>query len=282
MDLFVDLSVYSRNRAFRLYKSSKMGKTAVLNVTPSFLGQSGMSEESCFYASLISPTDAVTSKAAPIPALLLQGRKRLTRMAGGVRRHRTRRRMSLLIMDNVKDPQMGPLPQKVPSMKVKGVSPSGLAPCYGPSPYPELEHFLESVCIKGGVQGHIRSWLHQPDLQLVLFNMKDNRWCDHVQRVHKSNGIYYVVDLRVGCWYQKCYDPDCRHYRSPGLPLPPHIWQQYNGQGGQGEMEMGSDDEGADILLAEGAGCLPASMPMTLHPVPGAEEKGKQVWSDDC
>lgn len=42
-------------------------------------------------------------------------------------------------------------------------------------------------------------------------------------RPHKSNGIYYVVDLRGGSWCQKCYDPDCRHYRSPLAPLPLHL-----------------------------------------------------------
>lgn len=42
-------------------------------------------------------------------------------------------------------------------------------------------------------------------------------------RPHKSNGIYYVVDLRGGSWCQKCYDPECRHYRSPLAPLPPHL-----------------------------------------------------------
>jgi hypothetical protein len=33
------------------------------------------------------------------------------------------------------------------------------APCYGASPYPCLERFIESVCCRGGVQGQVRSWL---------------------------------------------------------------------------------------------------------------------------
>jgi len=27
-------------------------------------------------------------------------------------------------------------------------------------------------------------------------------------------------------WYQKCYDPECRHYRSQIMPLPPAIMQR--------------------------------------------------------
>ena len=29
-----------------------------------------------------------------------------------------------------------------------------------------------------------------------------------------------MVDLVEGSWFQKCYDPDCRSYRSPLTPLP--------------------------------------------------------------
>ena len=32
--------------------------------------------------------------------------------------------------------------------------------------------------------------------------------------------------LQGGGWYQKCYDPECRHYRSEIMPLPPGIMQR--------------------------------------------------------
>lgn len=43
---------------------------------------------------------------------------------------------------------------------------------------------------------------------------------------HKSNGVYLVVDLQKNFWYQKCFDPDCRHFRSEAFPLPPDIRRQ--------------------------------------------------------
>jgi hypothetical protein len=36
-----------------------------------------------------------------------------------------------------------------------------------------------------------------------------------------------AVDLHTGVYYQKCYDPECRHYRSNTMPLPGDIWQAY-------------------------------------------------------
>ncbi|CAH8526893.1 unnamed protein product [Schistosoma mattheei] len=36
------------------------------------------------------------------------------------------------------------------------------------------------------------------------------RFCERVNRSHKSNHIILVFDLINGCYYQKCLDPDCR------------------------------------------------------------------------
>lgn len=38
-------------------------------------------------------------------------------------------------------------------------------------------------------------------------------------------GIFLVVDTHAALWYQKCYDPDCRHFRSEAMPLPPDVLQ---------------------------------------------------------
>lgn len=39
-----------------------------------------------------------------------------------------------------------------------------------------------------------------------------------------------AVDLAGGVYYQKCYDPECRNYRSNYMPLPTALWQQYRQQ----------------------------------------------------
>jgi hypothetical protein len=43
--------------------------------------------------------------------------------------------------------------------------------------------------------------------------------------------VFYVLDFSPrgfsgGSFCQKCYDPDCRGFRSPWAPLPVEVWQQ--------------------------------------------------------
>ncbi len=52
--------------------------------------------------------------------------------------------------------------------------------------------------LQGGVQGRVRSWVHDASHGAMVLNMKDNRWCRHVGRQHKSNGIYYLGGWRPG------------------------------------------------------------------------------------
>lgn len=66
----------------------------------------------------------------------------------------------------------------------------------------------------------IRSWAMQEDASLVLYNIRGCRYCGNLGREHRSNGVFYVVDLQGGGWTQRCYDPACRGYRSPVTALP--------------------------------------------------------------
>ena len=38
--------------------------------------------------------------------------------------------------------------------------------------------------------------------------------------------LSHVGQAQGGVWYQKCYDPECRQYRSEIMPLPPAIMQR--------------------------------------------------------
>lgn len=40
--------------------------------------------------------------------------------------------------------------------------------------------------------------------------MKGNRWCEHIQRAHKSNNIYWNICLDDMTYWQSCHDPECR------------------------------------------------------------------------
>ena len=47
--------------------------------------------------------------------------------------------------------------------------------------------------------------------------MSDNRWCENINRAHKSNNIIWNVDLKCYTFWQSCHDPECRAMKSRGI-----------------------------------------------------------------
>ncbi|KAG2465477.1 PRIPO protein, partial [Polypterus senegalus] len=93
------------------------------------------------------------------------------------------------------------------------------------SPYPEVDNFILSLVNGHGVQGGIRRWNYFCLEELLVYDISKYRWCQNIQRPHKSNNIMILVDLRNEVWYQKCHDPVCKadNYKSKACPLPPDI-----------------------------------------------------------
>ena len=50
-----------------------------------------------------------------------------------------------------------------------------------------------------------------------------NRFCLNIGREHKSNGIYFIVDLTNCTFKQHCHDPECRTFRSRPVQLPVNL-----------------------------------------------------------
>ena len=97
----------------------------------------------------------------------------------------------------------------------------------GSSPYPNIDRFVIDIC-KNKINDMaravtIRSWTSMDDNSILIFNISGYRYCDNICREHKSNGVFFVIDTKQGIWYQKCYDPDCRGYKSPSCPMPSDI-----------------------------------------------------------
>lgn len=53
---------------------------------------------------------------------------------------------------------------------------------------------------------------------MIVYKIKDFRYCDNIKRAHKSNSIYFVADVCRSCIYQKCHD--CVGYRGKDIFLP--------------------------------------------------------------
>lgn len=86
--------------------------------------------------------------------------------------------------------------------------------------HPQVDIFIRNLI---SPNGRIRRKVFFSDSSTILYEIMGFRYCDNIKREHKSNNIKYVVDLQVLGFYQKCYDPDCVDFRSAIRPLPDEI-----------------------------------------------------------
>ncbi|XP_040098985.1 DNA-directed primase/polymerase protein isoform X3 [Oryx dammah] len=189
--LFVDLGVYTRNRNFRLYKSSKIGKRVALEVAEDnrfFPVQSRdiSKENQYFLASLVSNV----------------------RFSDALR---------ILTCDT---PQSN---QRIPCFS--RTSSSETIEGFQCSPYPEVDQFVLSLVNKNGIKGGIRRWNYFFPEELLVYDICKYRWCENIGRAHRSNNIMILVDLKNEVWYQKCHDPVCKaeNFKSDCFPLPAEV-----------------------------------------------------------
>ncbi|XP_011855552.1 PREDICTED: DNA-directed primase/polymerase protein isoform X1 [Mandrillus leucophaeus] len=191
--LFVDLGVYTRNRNFRLYKSSKIGKRVALEVP----------EDNTFF---------------PIRSKDVSGEYQyfLSSLVGNVRFSDTLR---ILTCDPSQNKQKG-----VGYSNSIGTSVETMEG-FQCSPYPEVDRFVLSLVNKDGIKGGIRRWNYFFPEELLVYDICKYRWCENIGRAHKSNNIMILVDLKNEVWYQKCHDPVCKaeNFKSDCFPLPAEV-----------------------------------------------------------
>uniref|UniRef100_A0A8C6E530 DNA-directed primase/polymerase protein n=1 Tax=Moschus moschiferus TaxID=68415 RepID=A0A8C6E530_MOSMO len=190
--LFVDLGVYTRNRNFRLYKSSKIGKYVALEVAEDnrffpIQSKNISKENQYFLSSLVSNV----------------------RFSGALR---------ILTCDL---PQSKPRTQCVSRTRTSVETIEGFQ-C---SPYPEIDQFVLSLVNKNGIKGGIRRWNYFFPEELLVYDICKYRWCENIGRAHRSNNIMILVDLKNEVWYQKCHDPVCKaeNFKSDCSPLPAEV-----------------------------------------------------------
>ncbi|XP_006916436.1 DNA-directed primase/polymerase protein isoform X1 [Pteropus alecto] len=191
--LFVDLGVYTRNRNFRLYKSSKIGKPVALEVAEDnkfSLTQSDISEENQYF---------------------------LSSLISNVRFSDTLR---ILTCDTSQENKQ----KQVEYFSSTSTSVENIEGFQG-SPYPEIDEFVLSLVNKNGIKGGIRHWNYFFPEELLVYDICKYRWCGNIGRAHKSNNIMILVDLKNEVWYQKCHDPVCKaeNFKSNRFPLPAEV-----------------------------------------------------------
>ena len=220
---FIDLSVYSRNRCFRLYKSSKMGKQVELL-------PAGATEEDLYFMPHAKERElflaSLASKVEPDAELLQVGEDRVDAQravvggggGGGGGGH---------ALDAHDDIDIVRLPK--PPMS-DGAGATG-ALVRGDCPHPELATFvLTAWTKKSGLPCRAHKWSHdEVQNKLTLALGPENRWCAHIQRPHRSNGTFLRVDLQQRKFAQFCHDYECRAQGFRGsdeLPIPETLCDQ--------------------------------------------------------
>uniref|UniRef100_A0A8I5TTH3 DNA-directed primase/polymerase protein n=1 Tax=Pongo abelii TaxID=9601 RepID=A0A8I5TTH3_PONAB len=154
--LFVDLGVYTRNRNFRLYKSSKIGKRVALEIT----------EDNKFF---------------PIQSKDVSDEYQyfLSSLVSNVRFSDTLR---ILTCDPSQNKQKG-------VGYFNSIGTSETIEGFQCSPYPEVDHFVLSLVNKDGIKGGIRRWNYFFPEELLVYDICKYRWCENIGRAHKSNNI---------------------------------------------------------------------------------------------
>jgi len=96
------------------------------------------------------------------------------------------------------------------------------------SPFPTVDEFVRRFITRPDAKGVVSSWKLYglpsqwqmiPSIR-IRYQIGHNRWCQRVGRQHKSNQIILEVDILSGNMVQSCWDPECRGYKSPLIPLP--------------------------------------------------------------
>ena len=184
----IDTAVYSKNRMFRCLGSTKLGKAGLLVPAAS---EGSWNIGDVFRKSLIS-----------FPSRAASGERRvifLTNLAtsarpGGERTFVADTTISSAATANAK---------------------------MGPSPFPLLDAFVEQILAGLPTQslGYVYRYLFYAESH-VVYTIDGSRFCRNVQREHKSNKVYYICCLISHTWFQKCFDPECKGFRSEPQPFP--------------------------------------------------------------
>ncbi|XP_058525918.1 DNA-directed primase/polymerase protein isoform X2 [Ochotona princeps] len=191
--LFVDLGVYTRNRNFRLYKSSKLGKHVTLEIA----------EDNKFFP---KQSKAVSEEYQYFLSSLVCN----VRFSDALR---------ILTCEATQDNRKRPEHFNNTNISVETLE------GFHSSPYPEVDRFVLSLVTKNDIKGGIRRWSYFSSEELLVYDIFKYRWCENIRRAHKSNNIMILVDLKNEVWYQKCHDPVCKaeNFKSACFPLPDEV-----------------------------------------------------------
>jgi hypothetical protein len=241
---FVDLGVYTRNRLFRCIGSSKFGKTHTLQV----MTHEEDSDEFQYMPLSLPSHKKVHSSQASLPLSMEEfifandwephakvlANSLVVPLREWPQKKYDEEKETIRILD-VEDELYGSMTANTLLVTAMGASTNGnvtkprravptISMARQGSRIPSLDNFVSDVLARrGGTQGSIRAWSVEygpRDAPVsVTYQMQKNRFCEMIGRSHKSNNIFWTVDLTSWTCFQGCHDPECYGRGSP-VPIP--------------------------------------------------------------
>ncbi|CAL7938332.1 unnamed protein product [Xylocopa violacea] len=195
--LFIDTAVYTKNRHFRIYKSTKWGKQSnlILSSDCKYIPSNSNNDKelSLFLDSLVSYF--VTRKDLILLECSDSGAVDTKCFKGEIRYNYCENNNNY-------------------------------------SKYPVLDKYIRTLIHPG----KIRVCKYFEAVKILVYETSGYRYCENIDRCHKSNNVFLIVDLRNKTVYQKCHDEDCFGFKSTPRQLPVEICFQM--------------DEENDVLLS--------------------------------
>ena len=208
---FVDLGVYTRNRVFRLYLSSKRdkdgGQKPILKPTSRFWKNTKRAKgEDEDVPDRLTFLKSCATHVGPNPKLI---------EFPGVTHS------SVLVGKQFQGYRNG----TVASRNRAEFGGNSIGPC--PRTAAFVCHDFDRWSAYRGAS--VRSWTAFPEYGVLVLNLFGNRYCENIERAHKSNNVMFVVDFRENAYYQRCHDPECRGTRGPWRELSKEVLvESYN------------------------------------------------------
>ncbi|XP_011645420.1 DNA-directed primase/polymerase protein-like isoform X1 [Pogonomyrmex barbatus] len=182
--LFIDNGVYTKNRHFRLYLSTKWGKQSYLTVS-----------EDCTH-------NAVNKRREKELGIFLDSL---------ISYFPNKQNLILLEFFNRTDVKT----QRYINVPKKSIHENDNQT----SPYPEIDRYISHLVDPG----KIRIVKYSEKANTLKYEILGNRYCENIGRYHKSNNVYWIVDLNTKKIYQKCHDTDCSGFVSTAKSLSEEI-----------------------------------------------------------
>eukprot|EP00730_Choanoeca_flexa_P017805 TRINITY_DN8610_c0_g1_i2.p1 TRINITY_DN8610_c0_g1~~TRINITY_DN8610_c0_g1_i2.p1 ORF type:complete len:520 (+),score=104.42 TRINITY_DN8610_c0_g1_i2:132-1691(+) len=254
---FVDTGVYTKNRNFRLYLSSKRGKRnplllaktssyvlqdadkSTLDMDPDQLDEA--QHRKIFESSMLTFLDNTDGSCR-----LLRCEPSASATTGGTAPWVTAVRACI------------PAPT---SSITAGPHSTGTSQA---TPYPKVEaHILQHLPGTLERPARVRRWAWFESSKTLTLDLDGYRHCERINRHHKSNGVYIVASLLDGLWYQKCHDPDCRaaNFRGQDRLLPVSVIPFTDSTEDESIGADDDEDDDDDAFLAQAMDTFEATQP---------------------